>query len=241
MLRRCKAWPAVENKTETNTKPKRRRSLCPFRGTKLDALHLFLLWLRRGSQLAAARRRSFSSHHEPSLTTYSPSDSFLLKYLHCSLLPRLAIYHGIIIVIIARAFRCCHNNVPRIRTCPLLRPQSRRGARGPLKVRVLHPPCVLLPLTMSSRFILNLPEAELTSVERVCFQVEQASVTLPPCATFNYSHPRTVIGTTRISSVNRTPTSSHHIRSRHFPKHSSTLAPSLRTGPKIMTRSSNPS
>ena len=34
-------------------------------------------------------------------------------------------------------------------------------------------------LNVSSRFILNLPEEELASVERVCFQVEQASVDLP--------------------------------------------------------------
>ena len=31
------------------------------------------------------------------------------------------------------------------------------------------------PLTITSRFVLNLPEEELASVERVCFQVEQAS------------------------------------------------------------------
>lgn len=40
--------------------------------------------------------------------------------------------------------------------------------------RYFHFTFVQLTLTSNSRFLLNLPEEELSSLERICFQVEQA-------------------------------------------------------------------
>lgn len=40
--------------------------------------------------------------------------------------------------------------------------------------RYLHSIFICLLLTPNSRFLLNLPEEELSSLERICFQVEQA-------------------------------------------------------------------
>lgn len=100
---------------------------------------------------------------------------------------------------------------------------------------ILHHTADLIPI---SRFILNLPEEELASVERVCFQVEQALVS----STVHFTRPLnlfSVIGTTRTSFASKTPPSSHHIRSRPSRRPSSAHALSSPTGQKIMTAPSN--
>lgn len=86
----------------------------------------------------------------------------------------LNIYHDFLIILIARGISCDRHSLPRplfLQTC-----NTRRGSRGSFKVD-----SDLVTLIMSlnhmcshSRFILNLPDEELASLERICFQVEQA-------------------------------------------------------------------
>lgn len=113
------------------------------------------------------------------------------------------------------------------RTCPGVSPSL-----------VIYHTAALNPI---SRFILNLPEEELASVERVCFQVEQASVP-PSIHPDSSSKPlSSVTGTTKTSSASKIPPSSHHIHSRPFPKPSSAHALSSHTGQRIMSAPLNPS
>lgn len=89
-----------------------------------------------------------------------------------------------------------------------------------------------------SRFILNLPEEELVSVERICFQVEQAYVDSQPK---REGYPKqscpVVTGTMRTSSARR---SLHFLawRSRHSLATSFAPAHYFNTGIKTMTRRS---
>ena len=108
----------------------------------------------------------------------------------------------------------------------LSRYPSTRPHRSPL------PLADPLPL---SRFILNLPESELSSVERVCFQVEQAWVPFFVKCGWLLIPPSTVIGSTRISSESRIPSSPHY-HSRSFPKSSSAHVP-FYTGGALISRS----
>jgi len=107
--------------------------------------------------------------HNPSFRIYTRG----LSTFHATLVSishQLTIGHGVIIVFIAR-------NLGRSSLFSYTRPlqiyYSRGSLGGPLKV------CFsfllgCLVLTWSSRFILNLPDEELSSLERICFQVEQA-------------------------------------------------------------------
>jgi len=85
---------------------------------------------------------------------------------------------------------------------------------------------------LPSRFILNLPESELSSVERVCFQVEQACVPHFVMCGWSLISSSTVIGSTRISSEKQTPSSPHY-HSRSFLKPSSVPAPFCTAGAPI--------
>ena len=59
-----------------------------------------------------------------------------------------------------------------------------------------------------SRFILNLPDEELASLERICFQVEQAYVSIFPVRSLHLSCVL-VTGSTKILSGKRTQNSRH--------------------------------
>jgi Dcp2, box A domain len=88
----------------------------------------------------------------------------------------------------------------------------------------------------SSRFILNLPDGELASLERICFQVEQAYDSCRPT-------PRSLtyitlslqgIGIMKISFEKKIP-DSHHYLSKSSPRCFSRHALSLSAGEAIMT------
>ena len=146
---------------------------------------LFLLWRTMGATWVGLGRRPFSSRHQlqqspPTLSRFTP---FLLIYRPASLFLPPTSHHGIIIIILPRALRRCRSVViPPICIGAVLRSQSRRGPRGSVEVCLTSPAHYswLSSCLFSSRFILNLPDSELDSLERVCFQVEQALVS-PSC------------------------------------------------------------
>lgn len=81
---------------------------------------------------------------------------------------------------------------------------ARRGFGGPVKVFVSKEEASNLHNVVCSRFILNLPDEELASLERICFQVEQASV-FPATRNFHRPDPFLLsdIGFMKISFANK--------------------------------------
>ena len=133
----------------------------------------------KGSQLASAGRRSFSSHHQPHTVSahtleLRPVPSYISSHF-CLRPPRPPPPSNMasssssspeLSTAAPAAHEYAHVHYSNLSRDEVLEDLS----------RCVSPSLSSLPavLTIDSRFILNLPEEELASVERVCFQVEQA-------------------------------------------------------------------